>query len=84
MIDSRRHSVQKQLVLINELNQVAWIADLTTELAWFGVLIKLRSSGFASYLQSGHTNHAILRDWVLPYHLVPERRKTHLENATLA
>ena len=36
MIDSRRHSVQKQLVLINELNQVAWIADLTTEvgLVW--------------------------------------------------
>ena len=36
MIDSRRHSVQKQLVLINDLNQVAWIAGLTTEvdLVW--------------------------------------------------
>ena len=31
MIDSRRHSVQKQLVLINDLNQVAWITGLTTE-----------------------------------------------------
>ena len=40
---------RKQLVLIEELNQVAWIADLTTEGAWFGVLIKPRSSGLASY-----------------------------------
>ena len=31
MLDSIRHSVQKQLVIINELNQVAWIADLTAE-----------------------------------------------------
>ena len=29
--DSRRHSVQKQLVLISDLNQVAWIVDLTIE-----------------------------------------------------
>ena len=36
MIDSRRHSVQKQLVLINELNQVAWMAGFTIEvgLVW--------------------------------------------------
>ena len=30
-LDRRRNSVQKQLVLIKVLNQVAWIADLTTE-----------------------------------------------------
>ena len=35
-LDSRRHSVQKQFVLITELNQVAWIADLTTEVGLFG------------------------------------------------
>ena len=35
---------RKQLVLIEGLNQVAWIADLTTEIAWLGVLIKLRTS----------------------------------------
>ena len=40
---------RKQLVLIKGLNQVAWIADLTTEVAWLRVLIKLRASGFASY-----------------------------------
>ena len=36
MFDSRRHGVQKQLVLINDLNQVAWMAGLTTEvgLVW--------------------------------------------------
>ena len=33
MFDSRWHSVQKQLVLINQLNQVAWMASLTTEVA---------------------------------------------------
>ena len=32
---------RKQLVLIKGLNQVAWIADLTTEIAWLRVLIKL-------------------------------------------
>ena len=53
MIDSRRHSVQKQLVLINDLYQVAGIAGLTTEvgLVW-GVLIKLRTSCLASYKQN--------------------------------
>ena len=30
-LDRRRNSVQKQRVLIKDLNQVAWIADLTTE-----------------------------------------------------
>ena len=30
-LDSGRHSVQKQLVLINGINQVAWIVDLTTD-----------------------------------------------------
>ena len=38
----------KQLVLIKGLNQVAWIADLTMEVAWLWVLIKLRASGLAS------------------------------------
>ena len=41
--------MQKQLVLIKVLNQVGWIADLTTEVAWFRFLIKLRASGLASY-----------------------------------
>ena len=31
MLDRRRDSVQKQGVLIKDLNQAAWIADLTTE-----------------------------------------------------
>ena len=46
MINSRRHSVQKQLVLINELNQVAWIADLTTEvgLVWGAYQVLLHMS----------------------------------------
>ena len=39
---------RKQLVLIKRLNQVAWIADLTTEVAWLRVLIKLCTSGLAS------------------------------------
>ena len=38
---------RKQLVLIKGLNQVAWIADLTTKEAWLRVLIKLRASGLA-------------------------------------
>ena len=40
---------RKQLFLIKGLKQVAWIADLTTEVAWLRVLIKLRVSGLASY-----------------------------------
>ena len=32
-LDSSRNNVQKQLVLIKVLNQVAWIADLTAEVA---------------------------------------------------
>ena len=36
---------RKQLVLIKGLNQLAWIADLATEVAWLRVLIKLRASG---------------------------------------
>ena len=30
-LDRRRDSVHKQHILIKDLNQVAWIADLTTE-----------------------------------------------------
>ena len=39
---------RKQLFLIKGLKQVAWIADLTTEVAWLRVLIKLCASGLAS------------------------------------
>ena len=39
---------RKQLVLIKGRNKEAWIADLTPEVAWLKVLIKLRMSGLAS------------------------------------
>ena len=45
---------RKQLVLIKGLNQVAKrIADLTMEVAWLRVLIKLRASCVASYWLKG-------------------------------
>ena len=41
---------RKLLVLIKGLHQVAWIADLTIEVAWLWILIKLRVSGLASLM----------------------------------
>ena len=35
-LERRRNSIQKQLVLIEVLNQVAWIADLTTKNSLIG------------------------------------------------